>query len=74
MTKWKTKWHRGDKAKLAELVGISRSSLSNILSGRSPVSFKRAIGLAYACKQLGYRISVYEWGFPDQRRSPLFKH
>ena len=67
-------WRRGDKSKLARMVGISPSYLCDIMSGRKQCRPFLARKLSDACELLGYPITRSMWAFPEERKdSPFFK-
>jgi len=73
MTKWKTSWEWGDKKLIAAEAGISATTLSDIIAGRRSCGFKRAMDLEDVCRRYGYKVTKYQWVFPDQRtHNPLF--
>lgn len=71
--RYKTKWDRGDKTKLAKAAGISPQYLCDIMAGRKECRAKLAIELEQAALTLGYRISRFQWSFTTLRtNNPLF--
>lgn len=63
----KREWVYGDKARLADAVGISGSWLSQIVNGKKECKPELAKRLAEASRRLGYNIPREVWAFTDKR-------
>jgi len=63
----------GHLAKIAEMAGISRQFLTNILHGRRRLKSFMADRLVEAARELGYKTSPFDWKFPGECENPLFK-
>lgn len=66
-------WVRGDQAKIARVVGISRQHLSNLLGRRCRAKADQAAALEKAALELGYAISRYDWIYTIETDNVLFK-
>ena len=70
---YKKTWTWGDKTRLANLTGISKSYLTNILKGRDNCPSHLSYHLERYSKELGYNIPKNAWVFKDERvGNPLF--
>lgn len=71
--KFKKAWERGDRSKLAREAGISPQYLCDIIHNRKACHPQLAVDLEQAGFRLGYRISRFQWAFPERRKDdPLF--
>ena len=66
-------WKRGQRKRIAKIVGIKPSHLSDILRRARGVSKERAKALETASeKVLGFRIPFEAWLFNDKADHPAF--
>ncbi len=64
---------KGDLTRIAQISGISRQHLSNILCGRREPRGNLPIALQDAATLLGYTSSFFDWSAPYESLNPLFE-
>ena len=71
MVRQKNKWKHGDKSKIAEAAGVTRSYLTHVLQGNRIPRPRVAAAISEAAFRLGYRISREDILFPQDSKNPL---
>lgn len=64
-------WNHGQKKELADLCGIGKSYLSDILHGRSRATPELATKLEKASRTMGLNLNRFDVLYPHESISPL---
>lgn len=70
--KYKTKWEKGDRSKIARRLGVAASVVCDYVNGHRNVTPSTAVKLEKLCAELGYNIPRSAWVFHDERDPRLF--
>lgn len=67
----RNKWKHGQKKQLADLCGISKSYMSDVLHGRHRATPELAKKIEESATQLGLQISRFDVMYPNESINPL---
>ena len=65
-------WAWGDKATLAKMTGLEKTTLASIFSRRRTVGKELALKLEAASELLGKRVSIIDWLYNESTDHPAF--
>lgn len=69
----KKSWERGDRNRLAERAGVSRSHLCNVLARRATMRRELAGVVAAVARKMGYALSWRDLVYPYTSMNPLLR-
>lgn len=73
MNKPNISWLRGDRSRLAQNAGVSRSHLCNVLARRATMRREMADAVARVARKMGYALSWRDLVYPYTSENPLLR-
>jgi len=69
----RTKFEHGERSRLSEASGVSRTTITYLFKNRTPVGRQKAVEIAQAARAMGLDLDRMDCLFPEESKNPLFE-